>query len=126
MPDPSLRVTLLPKDTGGLGNIFGGVILSYIDLAGAVEARKHGARLFVTRAMKEVEFIAPVRLGDIVSLYTETLKVGRTSVTVKVMVETQRGLGLGATPIRVTEAVVTYVAVDPQGRPIPVKGREST
>jgi acyl-CoA thioesterase YciA len=91
MPDrvPAIKVLLLPKDTNALGTIFGGVILSHIDLASAVEARKTAALRYVTKAMREVEFHAPVFVGDIVNFYTETLHVGRTSVTVKVMVEVE-------------------------------------
>ena len=80
---PAIKVLLLPKDTNALGTIFGGVILSHIDLASAVEARKTAPLRYVTKAMREVEFHAPVFLGDIVSFYTETLRVGRTSVTVQ-------------------------------------------
>ena len=83
---PAIRVILMPKDTNALGTIFGGIILSYIDQAGAVEGHRHvplPGRL-VTVAMREVIFHSPVFMGDLVSFYTETLRVGRTSVTVKV------------------------------------------
>src|SRR5512139_1269409 len=116
MPDriPAIKVLLLPKDTNALGTIFGGVILSHVDLASAVEARKHGAHRFVTRAMREVEFHEPVFVGDIVSFFTETLRVGRTSVTVRVTVEAERwGAGQGER-VKVTEAQVVLVAVDRQ------------
>src|SRR3970040_991359 len=110
MPDamsdrvPAIKLLLLPKDTNALGTIFGGVILSHVDLASAVEARKLAARRFVTRAMREVEFHEPVYLGDIVSFYTETVRVGRTSITVKVSVEAERwGAGHGES-VEVTEA----------------------
>ena len=119
---PAIRVLLLPKDTNALGTIFGGVILSHIDLASAVEARKTGARRLVTKAMREVEFHAPVFLGDIVSFYTETMRVGRTSVTVRVLVEAERwGSGQGEA-VKVTEAEVVLVAVDAEGRPTPIVG----
>ena len=87
MPDeriPAIKVLLLPKDTNALGTIFGGVILSNIDLASAVEARKHGAHRYVTKAMHEVEFHEPVFLGDIVSFYTDTVRLGRTSITMHI------------------------------------------
>ncbi len=87
---PAIKVLLLPKDTNALGTIFGGVILSHIDLASAVEARKTAARRWVTKAMREVEFHEPVYLGDIVNFFTETVRVGRTSITVKVSVEAER------------------------------------
>ena len=120
---PAIKVLLLPKDTNALGTIFGGVILSHIDLASAVEARKVAARRFVTKAMREVEFHQPVFLGDIVSFYTETLRVGRTSITVRVSVESERwGAGHGGEKVKVTEAEVVLVAVGEDGRPTPVLG----
>src|SRR4051812_13228841 len=119
-PVPAIKVLLLPKDTNALGTIFGGVILSNIDLASAVEARKHAAHRYVTRAMREVEFHAPVFLGDIVSFFTETVRLGRTSITVKVTVEAERwGAGRGER-VKVTEAEVVLVAVDEEGRPTPI------
>ena len=123
---PAIKVLLLPKDTNALGTIFGGVILSHIDLASAVEARKAGARRFVTKAMREVEFHEPVFLGDIVSFFTETLRVGRTSITVRVSVEAERWGGGQGQHVKVTEAVVVLVAVDESGRPTPVRGETGT
>ena len=117
---PAIKLLLLPKDTNAMGTIFGGVILSHIDLASAVEARKLAARRYVTKAMREVEFHQPVFLGDIVSFYTETLRVGRTSITVRVSVEAERwGAGRGET-VKVTEAEVVLVAVDDSGKPTPI------
>lgn len=118
--DPAIRVTMMPKDTNYSGTIFGGVILSYLDLAGAVEARKHGNKLFVTVAMRGVEFIAPVFVGDLVSFYTRTQKLGRTSITVDIVVEAVRHEGSGE-KVRVMEADVVYVAVDENRRPVPIK-----
>ncbi len=136
---PAIRVLLLPKDTNAYGTIFGGVILSHIDLASAIEARKIAPHHYVTKAMREVEFHEPVHLGDIVSFYTETVRVGRTSVTVRVLVEAERWgevpeLGVGAPrpatdaampvgrgeTVKVTEAEVVLVAIDAQGRPVVV------
>src|SRR4030095_525173 len=88
--DPAIRVVLMPKDTNAHGTIFGGVILSYIDIAAAIEARKHTLKKIVTKAMHEVVFMAPVFVGDIVSFYTEFVRIGRTSITVKVIVEADR------------------------------------
>ena len=124
MPDtriPAIRVILLPKDTNAFGTIFGGVILSHIDLASAVEARKVARRRYVTKAMREVEFHEPVFLGDIVSFFTETVRVGRTSITVKVTVEAERWGGGEGERVMVTQAEVILVAVDEQGRPTPVR-----
>jgi len=119
---PAIKLLLLPKDTNAMGTIFGGVILSHIDLASAVEARKTAPRHYVTKAMREVEFHQPVFLGDIVSFFTETLRVGNSSITVKVSVEAERwGAGRGET-VKVTEAEVVLVAVNDQGQPTPVRG----
>jgi acyl-CoA thioesterase YciA len=123
---PAIKVLLLPKDTNALGTIFGGVILSHIDLASAVEARKTAARRFVTKAMREVEFHEPVFLGDVVNFFTETVRVGRTSLTVRVSVEAERwGSGQGER-VRVTEAEVILVAVDAHGRPMPIRPETGT
>ena len=121
---PAIKVLLLPKDTNAYGTIFGGVILSHIDLASAVEARKVARHRYVTKAMREVEFHEPVFLGDIVNFFTETLRVGRTSITVKVTVEAERwggGRGEGE-KVMVTEAEVVLVAVGDDGQPTPVLG----
>ena len=115
---PAIKVLLLPKDTNAFGTIFGGVILSHVDLASAVEARKSGAHRFVTKAMREVEFLAPVFVGDIVNFFTETRRVGRTSVTVGVTVEAERwGAGAGER-VKVTEAEVVLVAIGADGQPV--------
>jgi acyl-CoA thioesterase YciA len=119
---PAIKLLLLPKHTNAMGTIFGGVILSHIDLASAVEARKTAPLRYVTKAMREVEFHAPVFLGDIVSFYTETLRVGRTSITVKVLVEVERWSGGRGERVKVTEAEVVLVAVDANGRPTPIHG----
>jgi len=117
---PAIKVLLLPKDTNPMGTIFGGVILSHIDLASAVEARKLGGHRFVTKAMREVDFHEPVYLGDIVSFFTETLRVGRTSVTVKVTVVAERWAEGRREESKVTEAEVVFVAVDENGQPTPI------
>ena len=118
--DPTLRVTMLPRDTNARGTIFGGVILSHIDLAGGIAASRQAARNFVTRAMREVEFIAPVYIGDVVSFYTTVLREGNTSVTVRVSVEAERAKD-ATLRVKVTEAEVVYVAVDEAGKPIPLR-----
>ena len=112
--DPAIRIALLPRDTNSAGTIFGGVILSYIDMAGAIEAHRHtGMDRFVTVAMREVIFHKPVFVGDLVSFYAETVSVGNTSITIRVIVETER-VGSRSEVVRVTEAEVVYVAVDEQ------------
>lgn len=117
--DPTLRVTLLPKDTNIHGMIFGGIILSHIDLAAAIEARKTcGPLNIVTVAMDKIIFHQPVFVGDVVSFYAETIKVGNTSVTIKLIVEAMRDGGREI--VRVTEAEVVFVAVDSKWKPVPV------
>jgi acyl-CoA thioesterase YciA len=133
---PAIRVLLLPKDTNAYGTIFGGVILSNIDLASAIEARKVAAHRYVTKAMREVEFHEPVFLGDIVNFFTETIRIGRTSITVRVSVEAERwgtpvtaGSGVGPTPpvtgqgerVKVTQAEVVLVAVNDRGKPVSIR-----
>jgi acyl-CoA thioesterase YciA len=116
--DPAIRITLLPRDTNSQGTIFGGIILSYIDMAGAVEAhRRTNIERFVTVAMREVIFHHPVFVGDLVSFYAETLRIGNTSITVRVIVEAERHRrGTLSERVRVTEAEVVYVAVDENRR----------
>lgn len=116
---PTIQVIMLPRDTNPQGTIFGGILLSHLDLAGGAEARKHANKTFVTVGMKEVDFIAPVFVGDIVSFYTRTISVGTTSVSVEIKVEATRAHN-NKEVVPVTEAVVTYVAVDRDRRPIPV------
>jgi acyl-CoA thioesterase YciA len=117
--DPTLRVTMLPRDTNARGTIFGGVILSHLDLAGGIAASRLAARNFVTRAMREVEFIAPVYVGDVVSFYTSVLRQGTTSITIRVSVEAERGRD-PRHRVKVTEAEVIYVSVDEAGKPVPL------
>jgi acyl-CoA thioesterase YciA len=120
--DPAIRITLLPRDTNPQGTIFGGIILSYIDMAGAIEAHRHtGMPRFVTVAMREIIFHKPVFVGDLVSFYTETVRVGTTSITIRVVVETERHGGTSRDRVRVTEAEVVYVAVDENRRKTEIK-----
>ena len=111
---------MMPRDTNPMGTIFGGIILSYIDQAGVVEAHKHTNKRLATVAMHEVKFIAPVLVGDLVSFFTETVRIGTTSITVRVTVEAAR-----ADPphekVRVTQAEVVYVAIQAPGKAIPVR-----
>src|SRR5437660_11408734 len=116
---PAIRVLMMPRDTSPLGTIFGGLILNYIDQAGAIYARQHTKQRLVTVAMHEVKFIAPVFVGDLVSFYVETLKIGNTSITVRVTVDARRG-SVPHETVRVTQAEVVYVAVNEQGNSVPV------
>src|SRR5438874_5691653 len=101
--DPAIRITMLPRDTNSQGTIVGGVILSYIDMAGAIEAHRHtGLDRFLTVAMRQVICHAPVSVGDLVSFYCETVKIGTTSITVRVVVEAEH-YGGPSEQVRVTE-----------------------
>lgn len=112
----TLRVVTMPRDTNPYGTIFGGVVLSYIDQAGFVEARRHGRHRWVTAAIERVDFKAPVHLGDVVNFYATTVREGTKSVTVQVEVEAERyDTGNIA---QVTSATLVMVAVDPTGRAI--------
>ena len=116
--DPAIRLTLLPRDTNPHGTIFGGIILSYIDMAGAIEARRRTLHeRFVTVAMREVIFHEPVFVGDLVSFYCEIVRIGTTSITVRVAVIAERYGGTSAR-VQVTEAEVVYVAVDEERRKV--------
>ena len=121
---PAIRVIMMPKHTNAYGTIFGGIILSHIDQAGAVEAHRHVSGRLVTVAMREVEFLSPVFVGDLVSFFTETVRIGRTSVTVRVAVEAERRRGAGK--VQVTEAEVVYVNVDETNQPTPVVPAEAS
>jgi acyl-CoA thioesterase YciA len=113
----ALRVVTMPKDTNQYGTIFGGVILSYIDQAGFVEARRHGVHRWVTASLDAVEFKAPVRVGDVVNFWAHTTRMGTKSVTVRIEVEAQR-YNTGESVV-VTSAQLTMVSVDADGKPIP-------
>jgi acyl-CoA thioesterase YciA len=116
---PAIRVSMLPRDTNAHGTIFGGTILSLIDQAGAIAAHNVGIGRVVTVAMHEVVFKQPVKVGDIVSCYAEVLKVGRTSVSVRVKVTAHRPTDVRH-GVEVTTAEVIYVHVDDAGRPVAI------
>ena len=116
---PAMRNVMMPRDTNALGTIFGGVILSEIDLAAAVEAHKYWSGRLVTVAMDKIEFKHPVWVGDLVSCYTDTTRIGTSSITVKVDVWAQRRFGREG-EVHVTEASVTMVAVDDDFKPAPI------
>lgn len=109
----------MPRDTNHLGSIFGGHILSLLDLAAGQHARSVSPQKYVTKVMREVEFIAPVFVGDAVSFYCTTLRIGKTSITIQVDVEALRGINCMET-ISVTSAEVIMVAVDDDRKPIPI------
>src|SRR3989440_11089265 len=117
MSDPylAIQVVMMPRDTNPLGSIFGGVILSHIDQAGAIGARREvvlagGKQPFlVTVAINRVEFRQPVLVGDVVRFLTRLVRIGRTSITMQVSVEAERG----HQTLHVTEAELVYVGIDP-------------
>jgi acyl-CoA thioesterase YciA len=114
--EPAIRVLMMPRDTNAHGTIFGGVILSYIDQAGAIEARRQGLQFMVTVSMDRVVFHEPVYVGDLVSFWTETLRIGTTSITTKVTVEAIR-TGNSNKRVTVTEAQVVYVNLGEDRKP---------
>ncbi len=125
----ALKAVMMPRDTNPHGTIFGGVILSYLDQAGAVGARHEMRRAgwpdrkIVTVAMKSVEFHKPVFVGDVVSFWTQVIHVGETSITMRVTVEAERDGKVQ----KLTQAEVTYVAVelvDGSPRPVKIRGDE--
>ena len=113
----ALSVIMMPRDANVLGTIFGGIILSYIDQAGFVEARRTGVHRWVTASLDKVDFEKPVFIGDVVRFITQTVKTGRTSVEIEVIVEAER-FNSGER-IVVTTATLTMVSVDKDGKSIP-------
>ena len=116
--EPAIRLVMLPKYTNPDGDIFGGIILSMIDEAAAVEAQRQGHHRYVTVAMDSIQFHRPVSVGDIISLWCRTLKIGRSSlqIHINVMANPRRT----AETYRVTEATVTMVAIDEDRNPVPI------
>jgi acyl-CoA thioesterase YciA len=113
---------MMPRDTNAHGTVFGGIILSYIDVAGGVEAVRHTKHeRFVTVAMKEVIFHEPVFIGDLVSFYAQTIRVGSTSITIHVDVEAER-FGAHGQKVRVTSADVTFVAINESREKVRIGG----
>ena len=111
---------MMPRDTNAHGTVFGGVILSYIDVAGGVEAVRHTKHeRFVTVAMKEVIFHEPVFIGDLVSFYATTVRVGKSSISIHVDVEAER-FGNKGKKVKVTEAEVTFVAINEKREKVPI------
>jgi acyl-CoA thioesterase YciA len=121
---PTLRVMPRPLDTNAGGDIFGGWIMSQVDIAGSLPAQRRARGRVVTVAVNSFHFREPVFVGDVVSLYADIVKIGRTSITVDVRVFAQRMRDGCEQCLMVTEAVLTYVAIDEQRRPRPVPAAE--
>ena len=117
--EAAIRVVMMPRDTNAANTIFGGVLLSYIDQAGFAEARRQATHRYVTVAFREVEFRAPVFVGDVLSLYAKTTRIGRTSLTIAVRVCSRRREDPDQVA-HVTEAEVVVVATDEQNKPTPI------
>jgi len=117
--EPAIRIVMMPRDTNSEGTIFGGVILSLIDQAAYVEAIRQQHARYVTVAFREVEFHKPVFVGDLLSLYAQATRAGRTSLTIKVRVRAHRRKDPNQVA-NVTEAEVVFVSVDDQGKPKPI------
>lgn len=121
--EPTLRVIPMPADANHTGDIFGGWIMAQVDLAGAVPAMRMAKGRVATVAVNSFVFKQPVFVGDIVSLYAKVERVGRTSITVSVEVYAQHRSAADA-GVKVTEAVLTYVAVDENRRPRVVSAQQ--
>jgi acyl-CoA thioesterase YciA len=120
---PVLRIVPMPADTNAHGTIFGGWVMAQVDIAGSIPAWDRARGPVVTIAVNSFVFQEPVFVGDLVSFYARVLKVGRTSITVDVEVFSQRGRQEGRSEVvKVTEAQLTYVAVDERRKPRPVPG----
>jgi acyl-CoA thioesterase YciA len=116
---PSLRVVPMPADANHNGDIFGGWIMSQVDIAGGIVAGRLARGRVATVAVNEFVFKVPVQIGDVLSLYAQVVRIGNTSITVDVEVYAERGRE-ETKVVKVTEAVLTYVAIDRNGRPRPV------
>ncbi len=117
--EPAIRVLAMPADTNPTGDIFGGWLMSQMDLAGGIVASRRARGRVVTVAMNAFEFHQPVFVGDLVSCYGRVVRVGRTSLTVQLEAYAERAADPGQV-VKVTEATATFVAVDEQRRPRPV------
>lgn len=114
---PVLRIVPMPADTNAHGTIFGGWVMAQVDVAGSIPAWDRAEGPVVTVAVNSFVFKEPVFVGDLVSFYARVLKVGRTSITVDVEVFAQRKRRAGSEAVKVTEAQLTYVAVDAERKP---------
>lgn len=119
---PMIRVMAMPKDTNSAGDIFGGWIMSQVDIAGSVLAHRYVGGRVVTVAVNSFSFHQPVYIGDLISCYGEVVKVGNTSITIEVTVFAERYRENG--PVKVTQAVLTYVAIDESRKPVPIRKRD--
>jgi acyl-CoA thioesterase YciA len=118
--EPQIRVLAMPADTNAAGDIFGGWLMSQVDIAGSITAYRRARGRIVTVAVNEFRFLKPVFVGDLVSLYAQVIHVGNTSIRVMIEGFAERSRGIDESD-RVVEAEITYVALDDQRRPRPVE-----
>ena len=116
--DVAVRTLAMPADTNSAGDIFGGWLVSQMDIAGEITARQRARSRVVTVSIDGMEFHRPVYVGDVVSCYTEITRVGKSSLTVQIEVVAMRGIS--GESVKVTEGTFVYVALDENGRPCPV------
>ena len=117
--EPATRTIAMPGDTNPSGDIFGGWVLSQMDIAGSIVASKCAKGRTATVGLEKISFLKPIQVGDTVSNYVQIIRVGRTSVTVKVMTEVERRQS--GEMMVVTQGLFTYVAIDEEGRPRLIK-----
>ena len=116
---PALRVVPMPADSNQNGDIFGGWIMAQVDVAGGIVAGRVARGRVATVSVNSFVFKQPVQIGDVLSLYATVVRIGKTSITVDVEVYAERGRE-DTKVVKVTEAVLTFVAIDQHGRPRPV------
>ena len=125
LPDrqPTLRVVAMPNDVNALGSVFGGWIMAQVDIAASIPAIRHAQGRVATRAVNSFEFREPLFVGDVVSFYSDVVKVGRTSITVDVEVYAERLRHGEYQSIKVTQAQLTFVALNERGQPRPIAAK---
>ncbi len=116
---PAIRILAMPTDTNALGDIFGGWLMSQVDIAGSIEAFRRARGRIVTVAVNEFRFLKPVYVGDLISLYSRLIKIGTTSIRIHVTAFAERNRGIEECH-KVAEAEITYVAIDENRQPRPI------
>lgn len=120
--EPTLRVVAMPSDANYVGDIFGGWLMGQVDVAGSIPALHRAKGRVATVAVNSFVFKQPVQIGDVLSFYAELQRIGNTSVTINVEVYAERGRA-DTKVVKVTEAALTYVAIDSDGKPRPIPKR---
>lgn len=124
--EATVRTLAMPRDTNGLGDIFGGWLMSHADIAGAILAFRRAGGRVVTVAVNEFQFLQPVYVGDVVSFYTDVHRIGTTSITIDVTVFSARPIENRDEHVRVATARITYVHVGPDRKPRPIVKKDQT